>query len=56
MFKVIKKCRICGNDKLRKIIDLGNQPPANSLQKKKNFTKKSSFNYFKMSKMFCFTA
>ena len=35
MFKVIKKCRICGNDKLRKIIDLGNQPPANSLQKKK---------------------
>ena len=40
MFKVIKKCRICGNDKLRKIIDLGNQPPANSLKKKKIVLKK----------------
>ncbi len=34
MFKEIKKCRFCFNKKLTSVIDLGKQPPANSLQKK----------------------
>ena len=33
MFKFIKKCRVCNDKNLKKIIDLGNQPPANSLTK-----------------------
>lgn len=32
----IKKCQVCGNDKLIKIIDLGNQPPCDSILDKKN--------------------
>ena len=32
----IKKCQVCGNDKLMKIIDLGNQPPCDSILDKKN--------------------
>ncbi len=32
----IKKCQICGNKKLMKIIDLGNQPPCDSILDKKN--------------------
>lgn len=37
MFKLIKKCRVCGSKKIRSVLNLGNQPPANSLQKiKKN--------------------
>ena len=36
MFKIIKKCRFCLNKKLTLVIDLGKQPPANSLQKKFN--------------------
>jgi SAM-dependent methyltransferase len=37
VFKLIKKCRVCGSKKIRSVLNLGNQPPANSLQKiKKN--------------------
>ncbi len=37
MFKLIKKCRVCGSKKIKSVLNLGNQPPANSLQKiKKN--------------------
>ena len=32
IFKKISSCRICGNDKLNSILDLGEQPPANSLR------------------------
>ena len=32
----IKKCQVCGNAKLIKIIDLGNQPPCDSILDKKN--------------------
>ena len=34
MYKVIKECRVCSSKKLKSIINLGNQPPANSLRKK----------------------
>jgi 2-polyprenyl-3-methyl-5-hydroxy-6-metoxy-1,4-benzoquinol methylase len=34
MYKIIKRCRICSNKNLNSVIDLGKQPPANSLQKK----------------------
>jgi hypothetical protein len=34
MYKLIKYCRICGSIKLKKIINLNDQPPANSLHKK----------------------
>jgi len=34
MYKKIKYCRVCANRKFSKIIDLGNQPLANSLTKK----------------------
>ena len=34
MYKIINKCRICSNKNLNSVINLGNQPPANSLQKK----------------------
>ena len=34
MFKLIKKCRICNSTKIASILNLGNQPPANSFQKK----------------------
>ena len=40
MFKEIKKCRFCFNKKLTSVIDLGKQPPANSLQKKISKQKK----------------
>mgnify|MGYP001463479969 CR=1 FL=1 len=33
---VINKCQVCGNPKLIKIIDLGKQPPCDSLLDKKN--------------------
>lgn len=36
MFNIIKSCRVCKSNKLRSIINLGNQPAANSLKKKKN--------------------
>ena len=32
IFQVISNCRICGKDKLNNILDLGEQPPANSLR------------------------
>ena len=32
----IKKCQVCGNDKLMKVIDLENQPPCDSILDKKN--------------------
>lgn len=33
IFKIISNCRICGKDRLNNILDLGEQPPANSLRK-----------------------
>ena len=35
-FGKIKKCQVCGNDNLMKIIDLGDQPPCDSILDKKN--------------------
>jgi SAM-dependent methyltransferase len=32
IYKPILKCRLCGNKKLHAILDLGDQPPANSLR------------------------
>ncbi|HCE45342.1 MAG TPA: hypothetical protein DET40_17520 [Lentisphaeria bacterium] len=32
LFKKINSCRICGNDDLAIVLDLGDQPPANSLR------------------------
>ena len=32
MFKEIKKCTLCGSSKLTSILDLNDQPPANSLR------------------------
>ncbi len=32
LFKAVKSCRICGNEDLVLILDLGDQPPANSLR------------------------
>jgi ubiquinone/menaquinone biosynthesis C-methylase UbiE len=34
MYKLVKKCRICKSSKLKTILDLGSQPPANSLRVK----------------------
>lgn len=34
MFKLIKKCRVCYDINLSSVLNLGRQPPANSLQKK----------------------
>ena len=34
MFKKVKKCRVCSSTNLRQIINLGDQPPANSLMPK----------------------
>ena len=34
MYKTINKCRVCSNESLNSVINLGKQPPANSLQKK----------------------
>jgi len=33
MYEIIKRCRICDNKKLYDILDLGDQPPSNSLRK-----------------------
>ncbi len=33
IFEKVKKCNICNSSKLKFILDLGNQPPANSLRK-----------------------
>ena len=52
MFKIIKKCRLCGHDKLKKIINLGDQPPANSLQKRKISHKKVPLIILRCSKCF----
>ena len=32
MFKEIKKCTLCGSRELTSILDLNDQPPANSLR------------------------
>ena len=34
MFNLIKHCRICKHKNLQSIVNLGNQPAANSLKKK----------------------
>ena len=31
-FELIDRCRCCGNDRLEEVLDLGDQPPANSLR------------------------
>lgn len=37
-YHTITACRICGHEKLTPILDLGNQPPANSLRTQANMT------------------
>ena len=39
MFSIISSCRSCGSSKLKTVINLGNQPPANSLKRKKQIKK-----------------
>lgn len=46
-----KKCRICGNPKLEKILDLGKIPPANSFLSKKELKKKET--RFPLVLVFC---
>ena len=36
----ITKCQVCGNQKLKKIINLGKQPPCDSLVNLENIKKK----------------
>ncbi len=50
MYKIINKCRICSNKKLKSIIDLGKQAPANSLQKKISKQKEVPLNVMRCSK------
>ncbi|HEY4500161.1 MAG TPA: class I SAM-dependent methyltransferase [Candidatus Paceibacterota bacterium] len=49
--KQIKKCRICGNTKLAKILDLGKTPLANAFLSKKDLRKKE--NRFPLVLVFC---
>lgn len=44
-------CRICKNKKLKKVIDLGSTPPANSFLSKKQLSKKEHF--FPLAVNFC---
>ena len=39
----IKKCRICGSNKITKILNLGHQPLANNLLSNKKKKKKRKF-------------
>ena len=48
MLSEIKNCRICKSSDLKNILDLGNQPPANSLHKKNEKIKK-----FPLKVIFC---
>lgn len=48
MFKKVKKCRVCGSKNLSQIINLGDQPPANSLMPKITNQKK-----IPLSLLFC---
>ena len=48
MITEIKNCRICKSSDLKIILDLGNQPPANSLHKKNKKIKK-----FPLKVIFC---
>ena len=48
MISEIKNCRICKSPDLKSILDLGNQPPANSLHKKNEKIKK-----FPLKVIFC---
>jgi len=50
-YKQNRKCRICGNPKLEKILDLGDTPPANSFLSKKNLKRKES--KFPLVLVFC---
>ena len=46
-YKTITQCRISGSNNLIKLLDLGEQPLANSLQKSKfNQKKKIPFEHF----------
>ncbi|MDP3956506.1 MAG: class I SAM-dependent methyltransferase, partial [bacterium] len=42
-YKTVKKCRICGNSKLKSVLDLGKMPPANAFAKPES--KKVAGNY-----------
>jgi ubiquinone/menaquinone biosynthesis C-methylase UbiE len=53
MFKLIKKCRICNGANISSILNLGDQPPANSFQKKIVKQKKVPLNLLRCSD--CFT-
>jgi hypothetical protein len=53
MFKLIKKCRICNGANNSSILNLGDQPPANSFQKKIVKQKRVPLNLLRCSD--CFT-
>ena len=48
MISEIKHCRICKSNDLKNILNLGSQPPANSLHKKNEKIKK-----FPLKVVFC---
>lgn len=51
--KIIKNCRVCNGNHIKSILNLGNQPPANSLQKKIIKQKKVPLNLLRCSD--CYT-
>ena len=53
IFKLINKCRVCSSKKIISILDLGKQPPANSLKKKINKQDNVELNLLRCSD--CFT-
>jgi SAM-dependent methyltransferase len=53
MFKIIKKCRICDSVNMSSVLNLGDQPPANSFQKRISVQKKAPLNMLRCFS--CFT-
>lgn len=53
MFRLIKNCRICNSKSLKSVLNLGEQPPANSLQKIKKKQLIAPLNMLRCSS--CFT-
>lgn len=53
MFRLIKNCRICDSKSLKSVLNLGEQPPANSLQKIKKKQLIAPLNLLRCSS--CFT-
>ena len=49
MYKIIKRCRVCESTNLKSILNLGKQPPANSLQKKISYQLKVPLNLLRCS-------